>query len=177
MPSSTISQGVLMKIKWDDTHESILTSRLQVANSNYSCVFFDLHEKENLKLNQLPTFYNQENLPKNQDFHSSWKIKWSGHGVQTQCLHLYMAKTGWCWITAVPLKWGKKSSACHSPLQSLLIPNMEVEYPLSCFILYLPWMLSAWSTWAHVDLQSSFRFYFCFWLQLSNGLIDHQSTY
>lgn len=114
---------------------------------------------------------------KNQDFHSSWKIKWSGHGVQTQCLHLYMAKTGWCWITAVPLKCGKKSSACHSPLQSLLIPNMEVEYPLSCFILYLPWMLSAWSTWAHVDLQSSFRFYFCFWFQLSNGLIDHQSTY
>lgn len=51
MPSSTISQGVLMKIKWDDTHESILTSRLQVANSNYSCVFFDLHEKENFKLN------------------------------------------------------------------------------------------------------------------------------
>jgi len=64
MPSSTIFHVVLMKIKWNDTHQSVLTSRLEVANSNYSYVFFDLHIKENFKLNYFPTCYNQENLPK-----------------------------------------------------------------------------------------------------------------
>lgn len=90
--------------------------------------------------------------------------------MATLCFHLYMAKTGWGWKIAVPLKRGKRALVCHSSHHSLLIPNMEAEFYVITALCAL--RLSMWLCRIAIFIQILFLF-----LELACKLIDRGSVF